>query len=261
MHRHLLPLLALTLPLAACAPAALRAQPGSATQVQTRFSVPEVRRADGQTGYYRRPGPPGLLVTANADANVYALLLPPQGEAVLLTPDGGEAALPSGQAKVFTLPPTSGFNQLFTVVSRAPLNLNTASFAGVRDLKTAGEVVARATASLPAGSWNVATDVFRSADFGSLEIASAPAGASVSLDGKAVGVTPLLGEVEAGQLRVGVSEDGYIPWARTVTVTAGTVASPTLAKICWRRVLNAMIRLRPMPAASKLPCLPRSPTA
>jgi PEGA domain len=190
--------------LASCAPAALRSQPGAGVSVQTSFNAPVV-----QSGVYRRPGPSVLLAEAPAASYVSPILL--QG--------GGGALLLSSQSNRFGLPMLSGFTQLFTVVSLEPLNLNTAALAQARSLSAVGEVVAAATKALPAGSWNVKTDVFRVSDFGRLVVQSFPSGADVTLNGQQVGTTPLrLDTVEAGSARVSVSQTGYGAQNRTVTV-------------------------------------------
>jgi hypothetical protein len=53
-------------------------------------------------------------------------------------------------------------------------------------------------------------------------VASRPAGASVFLDGKLIGTTPLqVGEVTAGNHTVGLELDGYQRWSSSVHVVAG----------------------------------------
>ena len=60
------------------------------------------------------------------------------------------------------------------------------------------------------------------AESGSLVVESRPAGASVFLDGRRVGTTPLvLGTVKAGQYTIGLDIDGYKRWATSVRVTSG----------------------------------------
>ena len=68
------------------------------------------------------------------------------------------------------------------------------------------------------------------ADF---SIATQPAGAAVSVDGKLLGQTPLSGELVQGERRITVSRTGYKPWSRTVQVEAGkavNIADVQLAK-------------------------------
>lgn len=61
---------------------------------------------------------------------------------------------------------------------------------------------------------------------GWLTIASTPSGASVSLDGKSRGVTPLAGiEVSSGSHSVGVTMTGYEPYEKSVSVSAGEQAA------------------------------------
>ena len=57
---------------------------------------------------------------------------------------------------------------------------------------------------------------------GSLVVESRPSGASVYLDGRRVGTTPLtLSTVKAGQYTIGLDIDGYQRWATSVRVTSG----------------------------------------
>ena len=56
------------------------------------------------------------------------------------------------------------------------------------------------------------------ADF---SIATLPAGAAVSVDGKLLGQTPLTGELVQGERRISVTRTGFKPWTRTVQVVAG----------------------------------------
>jgi TonB family protein len=57
---------------------------------------------------------------------------------------------------------------------------------------------------------------------GEADIVSVPAGASVSVDGRPVGTTPLTGlKLKAGKRRLEVSLDGHEPWTDTVSVAAG----------------------------------------
>jgi hypothetical protein len=57
---------------------------------------------------------------------------------------------------------------------------------------------------------------------GSLSITSRPAGATVTLDGRVVGVTPLtLPEVAAGSHAVRLDLVGYRVWSASTQVTAG----------------------------------------
>jgi hypothetical protein len=57
---------------------------------------------------------------------------------------------------------------------------------------------------------------------GSLVVESRPSGASVYLDGRRVGTTPLtLDTIKAGQYTIGLDIDGYKRWATSVRVTSG----------------------------------------
>jgi len=59
---------------------------------------------------------------------------------------------------------------------------------------------------------------------GTLNIDSRPTGASVYVDGKAAGTTPVsIGEVSAGDHRIRIERDGYRRWTASVRVVAGEV--------------------------------------
>ncbi|MBE6193211.1 MAG: PEGA domain-containing protein [Rikenellaceae bacterium] len=62
--------------------------------------------------------------------------------------------------------------------------------------------------------------------YGSADITSSPAMADITLDGKAVGRTPLqLDNLLVGQHKITVSKSGYQPYSTTVTVAEGRTAS------------------------------------
>ena len=68
----------------------------------------------------------------------------------------------------------------------------------------------------PVAPVNVATT-------GALLVESRPIGATVFLDGRAVGVTPLsLPVVEPGTRRITLQLDGFNPWVTTAQIQAGT---------------------------------------
>lgn len=52
-------------------------------------------------------------------------------------------------------------------------------------------------------------------------ITSAPAGATLKVDGEPRGTTPVTAEIGAGEHRIELHLDGYQPWAQNVTVVAG----------------------------------------
>jgi hypothetical protein len=56
---------------------------------------------------------------------------------------------------------------------------------------------------------------------GTLVVASRPDGATIFLDGKRIGTTPLTLDVKVGQYTVGLDIPGYKRWASTVKVTSG----------------------------------------
>ncbi len=107
----------------------------------------------------------------------------------------------------------------------------------VRDGYTAAERRVLLTASRPAQSLTVllarepharekATtpkrDVRPAADAGTLIVESRPQGATVVVDGRAVGTTPIsLGDVRAGNHSVQLERDGYRTWAGSIAITGG----------------------------------------
>jgi PEGA domain-containing protein len=84
-------------------------------------------------------------------------------------------------------------------------------------------------ATVPAAAENVAPRSF----VGDLTITSTPAGATVSINGRAAGVTPLvLRERPAGSVAVQIANDGFERWSASVQVRAGemTNVSATLRR-------------------------------
>jgi serine/threonine-protein kinase len=76
---------------------------------------------------------------------------------------------------------------------------------------------------------------------GTADFVSTPAGASVSVDGKPVGVTPLRGQALApGRRRVEVALEGHATWRSTIEVTAGETG-------------RVDVRLSPLPKATPTP--------
>jgi hypothetical protein len=59
--------------------------------------------------------------------------------------------------------------------------------------------------------------------FGAVSFASRPPGATVIVDGRSVGTTPVrVPSLTAGSHRVRLERDGYHPWATTFSVIAGS---------------------------------------
>jgi len=78
---------------------------------------------------------------------------------------------------------------------------------------------------------------------GSAEILSNPVGATVSVDGREVGVTPLPAyRLRPGSYRVDVAKDGYETWSGSVVVASGAKGS-----------VNAQLRPVPTPAPTAVP--------
>jgi hypothetical protein len=56
-----------------------------------------------------------------------------------------------------------------------------------------------------------------------LDVASAPAGADIEVDGNFVGSTPSAIHLKPGEYNIAVKKDGYTSWERKVKVTGGNV--------------------------------------
>ena len=66
--------------------------------------------------------------------------------------------------------------------------------------------------------------------YGSVDITSSPAMADITLDGKAVGRTPLLlDNLLVGQHKITVSKSGYQPYSATITIAEGKTATVNAA--------------------------------
>jgi TonB family protein len=76
---------------------------------------------------------------------------------------------------------------------------------------------------------------------GAADFVSTPAGASVSVDGKPAGETPLRGvKLQPGKRRVEIALDGHETWSSTLDVAAGDTG-------------RVDVRLQPRPAAKRIP--------
>ncbi len=66
---------------------------------------------------------------------------------------------------------------------------------------------------------------------GRVTIASNPVGAEIEIDGKFVGSTPSVLQLEPGEHMIAIKKAGFKDWQRTMTVTAGEISvSPELQK-------------------------------
>jgi hypothetical protein len=205
--------------LGACVPAPLRAQAGAQVQVQATLSPAPVAAATGEGGLYRAPGPAALHLRSDRPAFATAVVVPQSGGAQVI-PVG---AVPTGAPVSVALPEATGFTQVFTVTSLAPLDLGAA--AGARSLDEVARVVQQGAAGLPAGSYTVVTTVYRVVNFGTLEVTASRPGADVRVNGQRVGTTPLtLRDVPEGQVTVTVSQPGFDTVSRTVNVQPDVTA-------------------------------------
>ncbi|WP_052195168.1 PEGA domain-containing protein [Deinococcus radiopugnans] len=199
--------------LGACVPAPLRAQPGAQVQVQASLRPAPVAAATGEEGLYRAPGPAALQLRSDRPAFVTAVVVPQSGGAQVLA----VGAVPADAPVSVPLQATAGFTQIFTVTSLAPLDLGAA--AGARTLDEVARVVQQGTAGQPAGSYTVATTVYRVVNFGTLEVTASRPGAEVRIGGRRVGTAPLtLHDVPEGTVTVVVSRPGFDAVSQTVNV-------------------------------------------
>jgi len=81
---------------------------------------------------------------------------------------------------------------------------------------------------------------------GTLVISSQPDGATVALDGEAVGTTPLTVDRPAGTYQVQVQQEGYRTYASTIEVNAGD----TRTEVASLEVLTGTLRVLPRPWGS-----------
>lgn len=213
----------LTSSLVACVPGPLRPQ---RAQVQVSARLPEGPSV-ALTGeeFYAAPGPGSLLVTTDRPAFVQVIVLPggrlDSPGAVLLP----QIASQPGQSVALTLPVTSGFTQVYTIASLAPLDLSAA--AGQRSLGAVSRVVEAAARPLTPGGYSVSSLSYRVAGLGTLEIEANVPGARVSVAGRPVGVLgegPLrLPDLPEGKVPLSVSREGWRSYEVQATVEAGRV--------------------------------------
>jgi hypothetical protein len=65
-----------------------------------------------------------------------------------------------------------------------------------------------------------------------LEITSTPIGADIEVDGKFIGNTPSSIGISAGEHKIKLTKNGYVPWERNLTASSGTVkVSPELEPV------------------------------
>lgn len=204
--------------LVGCVPAPLRAQPDARLSVSAAPALPAAQPVTGEQGLYRPPGPGALRVQSDRAAFLTSVVLPATGGALVQPTVRAAAGVPVTVA----LPGTLGFTQVFTVASLEPLNLGSA--AGARSVSEVARAVEVAAASLPRGSYTVATTVYRVEPLGTLRVSASQPGAQVSVNGRAVGAAPVtLTDLPEGQVTVGVSLGGYQPFTQRVTVRADVI--------------------------------------
>ncbi len=101
---------------------------------------------------------------------------------------------------------------------------------------------AKAPAKKPAAAKPVATL--------SVAVKSTPAGATVQLNGRTVGKTPMTLKVAPGTYTVAISQSGYVTMTRIVTVKPGKTASVNVALVATKPPAPATVRTPPPPPPS-----------
>lgn len=204
--------------LSGCVPGPLRAQPGAQLRLTVTPGTRAVETVTGEDALYRAPGPRSLRVSTDRAAFVTSVVLPAQGGALVLP----TVQTRPGEVVSTPLPVTQGFTQVFTVASLAPMPLDAA--AGARSVPDVSRAVEGAARALPAGAYTVGTTVYRVVRFGTLDVRSNLAGATVRVNGVRVGVTPLtVPDLPEGRLAVEVSRDGFKAVTQQVNVVGDTV--------------------------------------
>ncbi|AWN23638.1 hypothetical protein DKM44_10685 [Deinococcus irradiatisoli] len=244
MKRRFSLLLALPALLSACVPTSLQTRPTSEVTLTAQLGD-ELRV---ETGQYRRPGPAQLRVQVSAPAPtyLYALLVPEQRAAQLLTPQ--PQPVQPAQSASFNLPEVSGYTQLFIVGSLQPLTFGPLG-SGV---EAASKALSAATADAPPNSWNVTTQVYRVGQYGALKVVSDPPDVNVYVNGSYRGTTPLvLGAVPAGNVTLRLERPGFEPLSRTVAVVADQTVQvqvrlhlrPAVGQLTVRSSVPAQVQL------------------
>jgi hypothetical protein len=138
----------------------------------------------------------------------------------------------SGALYVMSAPSGSSITLDGVYKGSTPLTLNNlASGTHILQIDHAGYYDWKSTVEVPAGGTKTISATLNpmpSSTTGWLYISSSPGGASVSLDGSSMGVTPVSGSLKlnaiaAGNHAVLLSLAGYQPYSTTASVTANTV--------------------------------------
>lgn len=198
--------------LAACTPPALRPQPGALLHLDAHLATPPVVAITGDT-VYAPPGPGILRVSADQPAFITTLFVAPSGDVQVL-PQG---AVPAHQVREVALPASLGFTQVYTVASLQPMDLTAAQ--GRHSLNEAASVVETQARTLPPGAYTVVNTTYRVTRFGKVRVNATLPGAEVLVNGRRVGLTPvLLPDVPEGALDVEVRRRGAVPYETRVLV-------------------------------------------
>jgi len=210
-----------------------------------------VDKDPGKTGNatYRIGEPIYIFVSVTEDAYVYLFDIKPNGEVSLFVPNPyernnylreGETRRfpPPGARYRFTVDGPPGEELVLAVATKRPLTSREIGDIERGQVRVAGkEALARALSialdPLPPDEWStdwarfvvVATTAppppERPGARATLEVRSDPSGAQVYLDGRYLGLTPLVSSVAPGRHQVEVRKEGYEPYKVSVRLNPG----------------------------------------
>ena len=195
-----------------------------------------------------------ISVRPDESSWVYVFDVRPNGDVTQIFPNrydssnyvnGGETRTfpPSGARYVFNIAPPTGLSKVIAIASKTRLDTSTlARFQRESDLFAQSSIgeqgfiqsFAIVVRPVPQAEWVSDTVLYRvggqgssqpEPQYGTIDVRSTPARASVYLDGTFIGYTPLTYGATVGRHDVTVESDGYDTYATTVDVRAGRTAS------------------------------------
>jgi serine/threonine-protein kinase len=205
----------------------------AASTAPVRVDEPEVIGERGLPSPAARPQAPAASARTAASATVPAAAprAAPQAPAPAPAPERRAAPLPRGRLVVRSTPPGARVRVDGRVRGRTPLVLRDLPLRVVqvtleRDGFTSDQRRVALTAAQPTVTIDArlasAAPPAPAATTGTLVIESRPAGATVFLNGRAVGTTPMsVPETAPGTHRIRLEMAGFSPWLTTAAVQAG----------------------------------------